>query len=92
MTLQLRNNEISDQKKDTIEPDYIFTFLRKDDITDQRITSSCRLILNNIKTLSVDEIFRVNSYRKYRDLLYNTVKTYAALTGWKPTQTHKMYI
>ena len=24
--------------------------------------------------------------------MYNTTKTYAALTGWKPTLTHKIYI
>ena len=46
----------------------------------------------NFKIVTVKEIFPVNSWWNDRDLLYNTIKTYAALTGWKPTLTHKIYI
>ena len=72
--------------------DSVFTFEQNDDSTLPRIISSCSLNLENIKTITADNIFKVNSYWKDRDLLYSTVKTYAALSGWKPTLTHKIYM
>ena len=70
----------------------LFTYMKKDEITEDRIITSCTLNMENVKTVSAEDIFKVNSYWKDRDLLYSTVKTYAALTGWKPTLTHKIYI
>ena len=50
-------------------------------------------IENLKKTVTAEEIiFRVDSCWKDRELLYNSIKTYAALAGWKPTLTHNTYI
>ena len=42
--------------------DRVFTFEQNDDSTLPRIISSCRLNLENIKTITADNIFKVNSY------------------------------
>ena len=39
----------------------------------------------NVQDLDAHEIFQTESTWKDRKLLYETVKVYAALTGWKPT-------
>ena len=92
MTIRSRKDNNDDQDKDGDESHGIFSFLPCDDDADPRIISSCRLTVENFKTITAEEIFRVDSCWKDRELLYNTIKIYAALTGWKPTLTHKIYI
>ncbi len=42
--------------------DNIFTINRRDDLTEQRIISSCRLNPENIKTISAADVFKENLY------------------------------
>ena len=70
MSLQsIITNESSDQRKYGIDSEQLFTFVKDDDLREQRIISTCRLNLENIKTVTTDDIFKVNSYWKDRDLL-----------------------
>ncbi len=77
--------KMNNQNMENIKSDNTFTFVISNELTGQRIISACRLNLENVQTITAHDIFRLNSYWKNRDLLYNLVKTYAALTGWKPT-------
>ena len=93
MALGSGNHGNADKPREDDDSCGIFSFLQTDDHDgDQRIISSCRLNSENFRTVTIEQIFSVNSLWKDRELLYNTVKTYAALTGWKPTLTHKIYI
>ena len=90
--LPMINSDLDRVDLDRVDLDRVFTFEQNDDSTLPRIISSCRLNLETIKTITADNVFKVNAYWKDRDLLYSTVKTYAALSGWKPTLTHKIYM
>ena len=46
---------------------------------------SCNFGGINIADLDTNEIFREDSTWADCQLLYETIKAYAALTGWKPT-------
>ena len=46
---------------------------------------SCQFDNINVEELDPNDIFRENSTWADRKLLYETIKSYAALTGWKPT-------
>ena len=92
MAISSTKDDKMNQDNDRDEFDGIFSYLPTDDDAYPRIIASCRLTLDNFKTITTEEIFRVDSCWKDRELLYNTTKTYAALTGWKPTLLHKIYI
>ena len=49
------------------------------------IIISCKFENLNVADLDPQEIFPENSTWADRRLLYETIKSYAALTGWKPT-------
>ena len=49
------------------------------------IILSCSFEGVNISDLDPHEIFQEGSTWADRKLLYDTIKAYAALTGWKPT-------
>ena len=84
MTIPSTEDNKKDQDKERDEFGGIFSYLPTDDDTDPRIIASCRLTLDNFKRITDEEIFRVDSCWKYRELLYNTTKTYGALTLWFP--------
>ena len=92
MAVVIGKDANNDPNRDEDESYGIFLFLWTDEDNNQRIISSYRLTRENFKTVTVDEIFPVNSCWNDRELLYNTIKTYATLTGWKPILTHKIYI
>ena len=49
------------------------------------IIIACQFENINVADLDPNDIFRVNSTWADRKLLYETIKSYAALLGWKPT-------
>ena len=81
MALRSGKDGNADKHKEDNESCGIFSFVQTDDHDgDQRIISSCRSNRENFRTITIEQIFSVNSLWKDRDLLYNTMKTYAALT------------
>ena len=67
-------DEISEQSNHCTNVQGLFTYTKRDEVTEERIITSCKLNLENVKTVSAENIFKVNSYWKDRDLLYSTVK------------------
>ena len=59
---------------------------------DSDIIISCSFEGINIAELDPHEVFQVESKWADRTVLYDTVKAYAALTGWKPTLESKSSI
>ena len=55
------------------------------DESNSDVITSCHFDDINVTDLDPNEIFRVDSTWADRKLLYETIKAYAALTGWKPT-------
>ena len=55
------------------------------DESNSDVIISCHFDGINVADLDPNEIFREDSTWADRKLLYETIKVYAALTGWKPT-------
>ena len=62
------------------------------DEDDPDVIISCSFDGINIADLDPNKIFREGSAWADRKLLYETIKAYAALTGWKPTLESQTYI
>ena len=53
---------------------------------------SCSFDNVNFEEVTAQDIFQVESKWKDRSLLYSTIQSYAAATGWKATLSHSIYI
>ena len=59
---------------------------------DESVIDSCVFENSELKSISVEDIFTVESKWKDWNLLYITVQAYAAAPGWKATLSHSIYI
>ena len=69
MTISSTKDNKMDQDNDWDEFGGIFSYLRTDDDAYPRIIASCRLTLENFKTITAEEIFRVDSCWKDHTVL-----------------------
>ena len=66
MTISSTKDDKMNQDNDRDEFDGIFSYLPTDDDAYPRIIASCRLTLDNFKTITTEEIFRIDSCWKDR--------------------------
>ena len=59
------------------------------DSRDCKLIVACQVTDLDLSSTTADEIFPINSKWQDRNLLYSTVQAYAAVTGWKPTLSHR---
>ena len=62
------------------------------DDNDDTLITSCNFDRINVDEIEPENIFQVESKWKDWSLLYSTGQAYAAVTGWKTTLSHSIYI